>query len=160
MCEIFFGFYACKSSLNEQVAYKRGGRAKKMAPGSNYCQHGCLVKIKVLGEHRHELLTIICESSSQKSHYKQKEVYDISAFRESKMAKRSLPLHVRYRLQTAWSTVVKKEALTSRIPQVRQLLRPPGSCLIDNATLLNSMMYYAVERELTQLPAPAQSSCA
>ena len=35
--------------LNEQVAYKRGGgRAKKMAPGSNYCQHGCLVKARNL----------------------------------------------------------------------------------------------------------------
>ena len=53
--------------LNEQVAYKMGvAGPKQMAPGSNYCQHGCLVKAKVLGEHRHGLLTIICKSFSQK----------------------------------------------------------------------------------------------
>ena len=34
---------------------------------------------------------------------------------------------------------VKKEALARRILQVRQLLTPPGTCLIDNATLLNAM---------------------
>ena len=134
--------------------YKRGvAGPKQMAPGSNYCQHGCLVKAKVLGEHRHGLLTIICESFSKKSHYKQKEVYyDISAFRESKMAKRLRRLRVRYRLQAEWSTAAEKEALTSRILQVRQLLKPPGSFLVDNSTLLNAMCD-AVEREPTQLPA-------
>ena len=60
---------------------------------------------------------------------------------------------MRYRLQAAWSTVAEKEALTSRIPQVRQLLRSPGSCLVDNSTLLNAMCD-AVEREPTQLLAP------
>ena len=70
------------------------------------------------------------------------------------MAKRLRPLRVRYRLQVEWSTVAEKEALTSRIPQVRQLLRPPSSCLVDNATLLNAMCD-AVEREATQLPALA-----
>ena len=33
----------------------------------------------------------------------------------------------------------KKEALVRRILQVRQLLTPPGTCLIDNATILNAM---------------------
>ena len=33
----------------------------------------------------------------------------------------------------------KKEAVARRILQVRQLLTPPGTCLIDNATILNSM---------------------
>ena len=33
--------------LNEQVAYKRGGRAKKMATGINYCKNGRLAKAKV-----------------------------------------------------------------------------------------------------------------
>ena len=33
----------------------------------------------------------------------------------------------------------KKEALARRILQVRQLLTPPGTCLIDNATILNVM---------------------
>ena len=33
----------------------------------------------------------------------------------------------------------KKEALARQILQVRQLLTPPGTCLIDNATLLNAM---------------------
>ena len=33
----------------------------------------------------------------------------------------------------------KKEALARRILQVRQLLTPPGTCLIDNATILNAM---------------------
>ena len=33
----------------------------------------------------------------------------------------------------------KKEALARRILQVRQLLTSPGSCLIDNATILNVM---------------------
>ena len=33
----------------------------------------------------------------------------------------------------------KKEALASRILQVRQLLTPPGTSLIDNATILNAM---------------------
>ena len=32
----------------------------------------------------------------------------------------------------------KKEALAKRILQVCQLLTPPGTCLIDNATLLNA----------------------
>ena len=68
------------------------------------------------------------------------------------MAKRVSPLHVCYRLQAEWSTVAEKEALPSRIPQVRQLFRPPGSCLVDNSTLLNAMCD-AVEREPTQLPA-------
>ena len=44
--------------------------------------------------------------------------------------------------------------MTSRIPQVRQILRPPSSCLVNNATLLNAMCD-AVEREPAQLPAPA-----
>ena len=69
------------------------------------------------------------------------------------MAKRLRPLHVHYRLQAEWSTVAEKEALTSRV-QVLQLLMPPGSCLIDNSTLLNAMCD-AVAREPTQLPAPA-----
>ena len=34
---------------------------------------------------------------------------------------------------------VKKEALARRILQVRQLLMPPGTCLINNATILNAM---------------------
>ena len=55
------------------------------------------------------------------------------------MAKRLRPLRVRYRLQAEWSTVAENEALTSRIPQARQLLRPPGSCLVDNTILLNAM---------------------
>ena len=33
----------------------------------------------------------------------------------------------------------KKEALAWRIVQVRQLLTPPGTCLIDNAAILNAM---------------------
>ena len=33
----------------------------------------------------------------------------------------------------------KKEALARRILQDRQLLTPPGTCLIDNATILNAM---------------------
>ena len=33
----------------------------------------------------------------------------------------------------------EKEALARRILQVYQLLTPPGTCLIDNATLLNAM---------------------
>ena len=68
------------------------------------------------------------------------------------MAKRLRRLRVRYRLQAEWITVAEKEALTSRIPQDRQLLRPPGSSLVDNSTLLNAMCD-AVEREPTQLPA-------
>ena len=70
------------------------------------------------------------------------------------MAKRSRPLRVRYRLEAECSTEAEKEALTRRILQVRQLLTPPGSCLMDNATLLNAMCD-AVEREATQLPAHA-----
>ena len=68
------------------------------------------------------------------------------------MAKRLRRLHIHYRLQAEWSRVAEKEALTSRIPQVRQLLRPPGSFLVNNSTLLNAMCD-AVEREPTQLPA-------
>ena len=70
------------------------------------------------------------------------------------MAKRSCPQRVRYHLETKCSTEAEKEPLTRRILQVRQLLTPPGSCLIDNATLVNAMCD-AVEREATQLPAPA-----
>ena len=35
--------------------------------------------------------------------------------------------------------VEAKKALARRILQVRQLLTPPGTCLIDNATILNAM---------------------
>ena len=79
---------------------------------------------------------------------------DISAFRESKMAKRSRPLHVRYRLEVECSIEAEKEALTRRILQVQQLFTPPSSCLVDNATL-PSATCDAVEREATQLLAPA-----
>ena len=40
------------------------------------------------------------------------------------------------------------------ILQVQQLFTPPGSCLMDNATLLSTTCD-AIEREATQLPAPA-----
>ena len=46
------------------------------------------------------------------------------------------------RLAKAKVTLVleaKKEALARRILQVRQLPTPPGTCLIDNATILNAM---------------------
>ena len=33
----------------------------------------------------------------------------------------------------------KKEALARRILHVRQFLTPSGTCLIDNATILNAM---------------------
>ena len=40
-----------KICLNEQLAHKRGvAGPKQMAPGSNYCQHGCLVKARNLVE--------------------------------------------------------------------------------------------------------------
>ena len=70
--------------LNEQVAYKRGvAGPKQMAPGSNYCQHGCLVKLETWWtltralSHRKVFY--------KKSDYKQKEVYcDILRFENTK----------------------------------------------------------------------------
>ena len=66
----------------------------------------------------------------------------------------------------------EKEALTRQILQVQQLFTPPGSCLVDNATLsclvdnatlsclvdnatLLSATCDAAEREATQFPTPA-----
>ena len=62
------------------------------------------------------------------------------------MAKRSCPLRVHYRLEMECSIEAEKEALTRRILQVQQLFTPPGSCLMDNATLLSAMCD-AVERD-------------
>ena len=45
------------------VQFAVGGN---MVARSNYCQHGCLLKAKVLREHLHRLLTIICKSFSKK----------------------------------------------------------------------------------------------
>ena len=70
------------------------------------------------------------------------------------MAKRSRPLRVRYRLEAECSIEAEKETTTRRILQVQQLFTPPGSCLVDYATLLSATSD-AVEREATQLPAPA-----
>ena len=41
-----------------------------------------------------------------------------------------------------------------RILQVQQLFTPPGSCLMDNATLMSAVCD-TIEREATQLLAPA-----
>ena len=70
------------------------------------------------------------------------------------MAKRSRPLRVRYRLEAECSIEAEKEALMRRIRQVQQLFTPPGSCVMDSATLL-SVTCDVVEREATQLPAAA-----
>ena len=71
---------------------------------------------------------------SKKHTLKQIDAYGcygaIFAFREFKF----------YEAITSTSCVeTKKEALARRILQVRQLLTPLGTCLIDNATLLNTM---------------------
>ena len=55
---------------------------------------------------------------------------DISAFQESKMAKRSRPLQVSYCLGAKCSIEVEKQSLTRRILQVQQFFTPPGSCLL------------------------------
>ena len=70
------------------------------------------------------------------------------------MAKRLRPLRVRYRLEAECSIEAEKEALMRRIRQVQQLFTPPGSCLMDNTTLLRATRD-AVEREATQLPTAA-----
>ena len=70
------------------------------------------------------------------------------------MATQSRPLRVRYRLEAECSIEAEKEALMRRILQVQQFFTPPGSCLMDNATLLSTMCA-ALEREATQLPTPA-----
>ena len=70
------------------------------------------------------------------------------------MAKRSRPLRVRYCLEAECSIEAEKEALTGRILKVQQLSTPPGSCLMNNTTLLSTTRD-TVEREATQLPAPA-----
>ena len=70
------------------------------------------------------------------------------------MAKRSRPLRVCYCLEAECSIEAEKETLTRQILPIQQLFTPPGSCLVDNATLLGAMCD-AVEREATQLPAPA-----
>ena len=51
-CIIYIHVYTCMHwYLNEQLAHKRGvAGPKKMAPGSNYCQYGCLVKARNLLE--------------------------------------------------------------------------------------------------------------
>ena len=47
----------------------------------------------------------------------------------------------------------KKEALARRILQVSQLLTPPGTCLIDNATLLNARCDTLLPLAMKQLSA-------
>ena len=79
---------------------------------------------------------MVCAGFFPKNILKQFDAYgcygDIFAFREFKLTKRSRPQRVLKR---------KNEALARRILQVRQLLTQPGTCLIDNATLLNAMCY-------------------
>ena len=83
----------------------------------------------------HRLLAIVCEVFLKKKTLKQSDAYgcygDIFAFREFKLTKRLRPQRVYIE--------AKKEALARRILQVRQLLTLLGTCLIDNATLLNAM---------------------
>ena len=46
-------------------------------------------------------------------------------------------IHIYEAIASTTCVEAKKEALARRILQVRQLLTPPGSFLIDNATILN-----------------------
>ena len=105
-----------------------------MATGINYCQNGRLSKAKVtLLCFGHRLLAIIRKVFLKKRTLKQFDAYGcygaIFAFREFKLTMRLRPQRVK----------ANKEALARRILQVRQLLTPPGTCLIDNATILNTM---------------------
>ena len=70
------------------------------------------------------------------------------------MAKRWCALRVCYRLEAKCNIEEENKALTRRILQVQQIFTPPGSCLVDNATLLGATCA-AVEQEATQFPTPA-----
>ena len=55
-------------------------------------------------------------------------------------------------------TESEKEALGRRSDRVRQLLTPPGACMIDNGTLLNAMCDIA-ERERSWTLSTAYARC-
>ena len=104
-----------------------------MATGINYCQNGRVAKAKLYLCFGHRLLAIISQVFFLK---------DIKTVRCIWLLWRNFCIS-RIQIDDAIASTTclkaKKEALARRILHVCQLLTPPGTCLIDNATLLNVM---------------------
>ena len=106
---------------------------KKPATGINYCENGHLAKAKVT-------LWTQALSHSLPRFFKKKE--DIKTVRCIWLLRRHFcisRIQIDKAIVSTTCVKAKKEALARQILQVRQLLTPPGTCLIDNAILLNAM---------------------
>ena len=106
-----------------------------MATGINYCQNGRLSKVKVTLVFWTQALS----HSLQGFFFKKKDIKTVRCiwllWRNFLISR----IHIDEAIASTTCVEAKKEALARRILQVRQLLTPPGTCLIDNATLLNAM---------------------
>ena len=120
--------------LNEQVAYKRWVTGpKKMATGINYCQNGHLVEAKV---------TLVSWTQALSHSFPGFFLRTLKTVRCIWLLWRHFcisRIQIDEAITSTTCVEAKKEALAGRILQVRQLLTLPGTCLIDNATLLNVM---------------------
>ena len=107
-----------------------------MATEINYCQIGRLARLRLLLCFGHRLFVIVCKVFLKK---------DIKTVLCIWLLWRHFCIS-RIQIDEAIASITcveaKKEALARRIVQYfkfRQLLTPPGTCLIDNATILNAM---------------------
>ena len=117
--------------LNEQVAYKRGvAGPKKMATGINYCQNGRLAKAMFWTQ----ALSHCLQGFSIKK--------DIKIVRCIWLLWRHFcisRIQIDEAIASTTCVEAKEEAFARRILHVHHLLTQPGTCLIDNATILNVM---------------------
>ena len=105
-----------------------------MATGINYCQNGCLAKDKVTLVFWTQALSHSLQGFSKKK--------DIKTVRCIWLLWRHFcisRIQIDEAIASTTCVEAKKEALVRRILQVHQLLTLPGTCLIDNATILNTM---------------------
>ena len=121
--------------LNEQAPYKRGvAGPKNPVTGINYCQNGRLAKAKVTLVFWAQALSHSLQGFSLKK--------DIKTVRCIWLLWRNFcisRIQIDEAIASTTCVEAKKEVLMRRIIQVRQLLTPPGTYLIDNTTLLNTM---------------------
>ena len=98
-----------------------------MATGINYCQNGRLAKVRLLLCFGHRLLAIV-----SKVFYLKKDIKSVRCIWRHFCISR---IQIDDGIASTTCLKAKKEALARRI---LQLLTPSGTCLIDNATILNA----------------------
>ena len=118
--------------LNEQVAYKRGvAGPKKWRPELIIVKMAVQQRLRLHLCFGHRLLAIVCQVFFF--------LKDIKTVRCIWLLWRHFcisRIQIDEAIASTTCTEAKKEALARRILHVCQLLTPPGTCLIDNATLL------------------------